>query len=333
MALNQQNSFVTLGGECFQVEFQRTVVDIHRDGVFYHFHMTDLKSGRGKRLVSLVIPTDSPGLENARLNTIRRAFDSGAFSFDDPHDQITYRELPFTADDLRPQPRASETEIRQLIMNEAYWLSWKLGGRQPVQSDSPVDLDYLGVAAGVIQQNQWFLERKGMLVESKVAGLGRPTEKLIEVCESSQVTQATSELVFPPKSQYTAFKAITNIFQSAKKEILIVDNYLDADILDMLAALPSKPAVRILTHKPNANFKVAVTRFVSQYGGSIDVRLHAAQIHDRAIVIDDMEFYALGGSIKDLGKNLSLMNKLADPSAIGTLRATLAGIWGSASVL
>jgi hypothetical protein len=324
---------VTLGGECFQLEFQRTSVDIYRDGVFYLYHITDLKADRGKRLVSLVTPTDHPGLENARINAIRRAFDSGAFSFEDPYDPITYRELPFSTEDANPKVRANDAEIRQLIMNAAYWLSWKLGRRMPVQFDGPADLDYLGVDSGVIQQNQWFLERKGLLLESNIPGLGRPTEKLIEIYESQQSTQTTTEWVFPPKTQYDAFKTIKTILRSAKRDILLVDNFLGDDALDMLAALPTKPAVRILTHKPTPDFKVALSKFLSQYGGSIEVRLHSAQIHDRAIVVDDQDFYALGASIKDFGKGLSLINKLEDPAAISTLRSSLSAIWNSASKL
>ena len=324
---------MTLGGECFQLELQRTSADIRRDGVFYLYHITDLKSDRGKRLVSLVAPTDHPGLDNARINAIRRAFDSGAFSFEDPHDLINYRELPFAAEEVDPKTSASDAEIRQLIMIEAYWLSWKHGHRLPVQFDGPVDLDYLGVDSGVVQRNQWFLERKGLLLESKIPGLGRPTEKLVELYESQQSAQTTGEWVFPPKTQYDAFKTIRNILQPAKKDILFVDNYVGSDILDMLAALPTKPAVRILTHKPAPDFKVALAKFLSQYGGSIEVRLHGAQIHDRAVVIDDTDFYALGASIKDFGKGLSLINKLQDSTAIATLRSTLTAIWNSAAGL
>jgi hypothetical protein len=189
------------------------------------------------------------------------------------------------------------------------------------------------VDANVVQQNQWFLEQKGLLVASTIRGLGRPTEKLIEIYESQQSAQTRSEWVFPPKTQYDAFKTISTILRSAKGDILLVDNFLGEEVLDMLAALPAKPAVKILTHKPTQDFRVAVSKFLNQYGGSIEVRLHGAQIHDRAIVIDDTDFYALGASIKDFGKGLSLINKLEDSTAIATLRSTLAAIWNSASVL
>jgi hypothetical protein len=332
--MEQKTHLVTLGGECFEVEFRDTQINPHRDGVFYLFYITDLKSERGRRLISLVVPSDHPGLDNARLNSIRRAFDSGAFSFDDPYDDINFREVPFTLPKIgAPREKANEEEIRQLIMNEAYLLSWKHNRREPVQFDSPVDLDYLGVDETAIRQNQWFLEQEGLLEVSAIPGMGRPTQKLIKLFESRQSIQTSREWVFPPKTPYEAFKAITIILQSAQKEIFIADNYVNSEVLDMLAAIPARPAIKILTHKPSADFKVAVSKFVSQYGGSIEVRLHGAQIHDRAIVVDDKDFYALGGSIKDLGRSLALMNKLEDPSAIAKLRSVLSAIWVSAPVL
>jgi hypothetical protein len=136
---------------------------------------------------------------------------------------------------------------------------------------------------------------------------------------------------FLAQTQYDAFGTITKIFQSAKRDILVVDNFLGCEILDMLAAVDTRPSVRILTHKPTTDFKVAVSKFLGQYGGALEVRRHGAQIHDRAIVTDDSNFYALGASIKDLGKNLSLMNRIETPAVIAKLRSDLATIWHSAS--
>src|SRR5712692_2062797 len=116
---------VTLGGECFEADFQRKDRAADRDGAFYLFHVTDLKAGRGKRLISLfrfgpkemVAQNYDARLESVRLNTIRRAFDSGAISFEGPYDEHKYKELPLTATDFKPQPALSDDEIQQFIMH------------------------------------------------------------------------------------------------------------------------------------------------------------------------------------------------------------------------
>jgi hypothetical protein len=61
-----------------------------------------------------------------------------------------------------------------------------------------------------------------------------------------------------------------------------------------------------------------VKRFQSQYKKRVEVRLHQKEIHDRAIVVDEKEFYTFGASIKDLGKQLSVLNKLEDQTNVAS---------------
>jgi hypothetical protein len=163
--------------------------------------------------------------------------------------------------------------------------------------------------------------------------MGRPTAKLVGLYESQQSISLPNEKVFPKGTQYEAFKEITGILRSATREIFIADNYLDESVLDMLAALPMRPVLKLLTYTRPADFKVAVKRFQSQYQRPIEVRLHQKEVHDRAIVIDDTHFYALGASIKDIGEKLALLNRLEDSANIAKLRNELQSIWDSAQPL
>lgn len=166
-----------------------------------------------------------------------------------------------------------------------------------------------------------------------IPGSGRPKFKLVKMYESAQSTVIRNEQVFLKGTQYEAFKAVMNIMRTATKEILVVDNYLGISFLEMIEAIPSKPAARLLTFKPSADFKAAVTAFKKQYSQSVEVRLHQREVHDRAIVVDDRDFFALGASIKDLGDKLSLLNKVEDPANVARLRAEFQTIWASANPL
>jgi hypothetical protein len=198
-----QNCLVTLGGECFQFEFQSTQPGRQTACIHHLYYIRDLKSERGARPVSVTFSNVCTSSENAQLNALRRAFDSGRFSFDFPADTTRFTEISYTAAGDKPAPSANESEIRRLILNEAYWLSWKLGGRKLVPFDSPVDLDYLGVDAAAVRKNQWFLEEKGLLVPSQFPGTGLPTTHLIEMFESQGTAQAPNEWVFSPKLNMT----------------------------------------------------------------------------------------------------------------------------------
>ena len=115
--------FVTLGGECFEAEFHgeerfRLTGNVHR------FRLHDVRGGRGERLVSLfrsdqiklLNPNYSARVEFARINIIRRAFDSGKLSFDEPYDQHEYKPLEMNDSDFSQQPLASDPEIRQFMI-------------------------------------------------------------------------------------------------------------------------------------------------------------------------------------------------------------------------
>src|ERR1700719_3297468 len=107
----------------------------------------------------------------------------------------------------------------------------------------------------------------------------------------------------------------------------------ESSLLEMIEAIPSKPAARLLTFKPSADFKAALTALKKQYSQSVEVRLRQREVHDRAIVVDDKDFFALGASIKDLGDKLLLLNKVQDPANVARLRAEFRTIWTSANPL
>jgi hypothetical protein len=338
------NRLVTRLGECFEVIPQGKDRGGNRDGVLHYFHLTDLVKGRGLRKVSVYrggprdfyassIAEFDRRIDLVLLNTLRRRFDSGELAFDVQDDPAYYKEVTLAPRDFQPHTPASDEEIRQLIMHEAYWLSYKYGNRYHVQFDSETDLDYLGVVKDEIRRNQWVLEQDGLLEPSDIPGSGRPKVGLVKMYEARQSTVIRNEQVFPKGTQYEAFKAVTNILRTATKEIFVVDNYLDGSLLDMIEVNPFKPAVRLLTFKPPKDFKVAVMAFKKQYGQPIEVKLHQKEVHDRVIIIDDRDFFALGASIKDLGDKLSLLSKLEEPANIERLRIECQAIWVSATPL
>src|SRR5690349_24662858 len=130
---NEAQKFVSLGGECFRLEFKGEMKDDRRDGIVYKFRVTDLsKRNRGSRLVSVFsfgpyaeLPNYAERIEIVRLNRIRRAFDSGELDFDAPHDEQHYKELALETSDFEDRrPNATDVQICQFIKNAAYWLGF-----------------------------------------------------------------------------------------------------------------------------------------------------------------------------------------------------------------
>ncbi len=189
------NIYVTIGGECFGSEFEGTGNADGRDGVLYYFKLTDLAKNRGVRNVSLFtagtervfIENYDARLDDARINALRRAFDSGEFSFDLPADSMRYYELRLRAKDFKPQDSASDETIRRYLKLGGYWVGYKnlpVGPYPYIAVNCSEDVDYLGTTGQALARNLWLLAEQGYFRRTALSSPGDmrvlPTPKLIE---------------------------------------------------------------------------------------------------------------------------------------------------------
>jgi len=102
---------------------------------------------------------------------------------------------------------------------------------------------------------------------------------------------------------YDSYSLLLDIFNTSKENIIIIDNYIDKSILDVLRKVDKK--VTIITNKYN-NYDY--TKYKEQYN-NITLILNN-KIHDRFIIIDKNVLYHCGASFKDLGKKCFAINKI-----------------------
>jgi len=199
----EKNRFVTLGGECFDAEFQGEERDQRRPGTVHLFRLQDMRSGRSDLLVSLFRseqlklrnPNYDQRIESARINAIRRGFDAGKLSFDAPHDEHIYQRLDLKDSDFQQQPLVADPDIRQFMSHKAYWLGCKhptFRPDEPINLDTPEDRDYLGAGQSDMVRNITRLKNQGLL-DKVLEGHGRPTEELIAGYERKMTTAASAE--------------------------------------------------------------------------------------------------------------------------------------------
>ena len=119
---------------------------------------------------------------------------------------------------------------------------------------------------------------------------------------------------------YDAYTLIQSLFESANKEIIIIDNYTDRTILDRLVIKKSNVQVTIYTSINSRLLAKDLNAFNNQYGG-LDVR-YTTNVHDRYIIIDQNKLYHLGHSIKDLGKKIFSISEL-DNNLISVLLSNI----------
>ncbi|MBR4712744.1 MAG: virulence RhuM family protein [Paludibacteraceae bacterium] len=107
------------------------------------------------------------------------------------------------------------------------------------------------------------------------------------------------EGIFYDGQIFDAYKFVNDLIRSAKHRIVLIDNYVDDTVLQMLDKRRESVEATIFTKSLNATFRLDVQRHNAQYR-PVTVR-EFAHSHDRFLVIDD-EVYHIGASIKDLGK-------------------------------
>ena len=115
--------------------------------------------------------------------------------------------------------------------------------------------------------------------------------------------------VFYEGQVFDADVFVTKYILSAKKSIILIDNYVDITTLEMLAKKGKNVQIKIITSKKGNGLAPSdVQRFQEQYG-RLEIS-ESASFHDRFIVIDDKELYLSGASLKDLGKKCFAFTKL-----------------------
>lgn len=104
---------------------------------------------------------------------------------------------------------------------------------------------------------------------------------------------------------YDAYSLIKDIFYTSKKEIIIIDNYLDKSLLDIVSKINNK--VFIITNQYNNE---DYNKYKSQYN-NITLKINKT-FHNRFIIIDRKSLYHCGASFKDLGKKCFAITLVED---------------------
>ena len=129
--------------------------------------------------------------------------------------------------------------------------------------------------------------------------------------------------VFFEGEVFDAYVLISKIICSAKKSIVLIDNYVDESVLVHLSKRKDKVAVTLLTKTLSKQLQLDVQKANAQYP-PIQVKLFT-QSHDRFLILDQTEIYHLGASLKDLGKKWFAFSKL-DQRSVPNLLASLSSV-------
>ena len=106
---------------------------------------------------------------------------------------------------------------------------------------------------------------------------------------------------------FDAHAFVSKIIRSAKKSIIIIDNYIDDSVLTLLTNRKKGVQIKIYTKSISKRLALDIEKFNEQYGKLVGEE--QKNIHDRFIIIDGKEIYHSGASLKDLGKKISAFSR------------------------
>ena len=138
------------------------------------------------------------------------------------------------------------------------------------------------------------------------------TEDIKVLQDAFNKFKPTINHIFFEGQVYDAYSLMLDIFESSKQSIIIIDNYADKKLLDIL----SKTSKKIKVYSKNMNEEL-IKKYQSQYD-NVEV-IENNTFHDRFIIIDNKDLYHCGASFKELGKKCFSLNKIEDKEIIKKL--------------
>ena len=115
------------------------------------------------------------------------------------------------------------------------------------------------------------------------------------------------EGIFYDGQVFDAYAFAADLIRSARKRVILIDNYVDDSVLLTLAKREEGVSAEIVTRHVAETLKLDLERHNRQYP-PVAIR-ECERYHDRFLIIDDT-VYHLGASLKDLGKKMFAFNRM-----------------------
>lgn len=128
-------------------------------------------------------------------------------------------------------------------------------------------------------------------------------ERILILEESFNKFSSKEKTIIYEGKIYDAYSILIDIFNESKNEIIIIDNYANKELLDMLRNINNK---KIIIISKNMD-ELLIKKYKSQYHNIEFININP--FHDRYIILDRNIVYSSGMSLKDVGKSYSYINR------------------------
>jgi len=153
-------------------------------------------------------------------------------------------------------------------------------------------------------------------VEQKQITTDKKVDELFNSFEAGAVKPRQG--IFYDGQVFDAYVFVSKLIKSAKKSIVLIDNFVDESVLELLSKSKKGIIKTIYTKNIPKVLKQDIKKYNIQHiDNQINVKAFA-KAHDRFLIIDSDAVYHFGASLKDLGKKWFAFSKF-DKEAIKIL--------------
>lgn len=157
---------------------------------------------------------------------------------------------------------------------------------------------FIATNAGVFQR----LDK----VELKQIETDQKFEQIFKALEDKSIKPKQG--IFYDGQVFDAYIFIADLIKSAKKSILLIDNYIDETVLQLFTKRKKNVSVTIYTKNITKVLKQDLEKHNSQHP-KIELKKFS-KAHDRFLIIDGTTVYHFGASLKDMGNKWVAFSKM-----------------------
>lgn len=138
-------------------------------------------------------------------------------------------------------------------------------------------------------------------VERRQIAFESETEKNFEkVFQALEAGESPKQGIFYDGQIYDAYSFVADLIRKAKRNLILIDNYIDDSVLTLISKRKNGVLATIYTKAISQELVLDLEKHNQQYP-PITIEIFK-EAHDRFLIIDESEIYHIGASLKDLGK-------------------------------
>ncbi len=170
---------------------------------------------------------------------------------------------------------------------------------------------YINIIRAFVEMRKFMIQNASLFqrienIEQKQLQTDQKIDQVLNALEDKTLSQKQG--IYFKGQIFDAWVFASELVKSADNSLILIDNYIDESVLNLLLKRKDSVDVKIYTANFTSTLKTDLEKHNQQYP-PIEIQVFK-NAHDRFLIIDQKEVYHIGASLKDLGKKLFGFSKM-----------------------